>query len=214
MKLQGHQRLTKTSKWEFPKFTLLKLSLFYVQHSLNYQHDLCKDHSLIAPQIHYCWKDRYLHHRAYNTAIRPYTVYIESVLYVTFYKIIRYTNIITPWGNQGLFVLAVSVRGFRINSSERERGGYQMTAVILLREFPVNWLLMSFLQKQLDISHARHKELGIMPHRFTATIHSHYISDKCHSFVFTLANDGTIYQAFRHFCIRSMEHIKRNSLRI
>lgn len=67
-----------------------------------------------------------------------YLLYIECILYVTSYKIIRCTNIITPRGNQRLFVLAVSVRGFQINSSERERGGYQMTAVILLREFPVN----------------------------------------------------------------------------
>lgn len=73
-----------------------------------------------------------------------------------------------------LFVLAISVRGFRI-TPERQRWGYQMTAAILLREFPVNWLLMSFVQKQLDISHARHKKLGIMPHWFSATIRSHYI---------------------------------------
>lgn len=57
-----------------------------------------------------------------------------------------------------------------------------MTAVILLREFAANWLLMSFLQKQLDISHARHKKPGIMPHWFSPTIHS-YISSKCHCFV-------------------------------
>lgn len=86
------------------------------------------------------------------------------------------------WEIRGfLSVLTIPVREFQINFSERERGGYQMTAVILLWEFPVNWLLMSFLQKQLDISHARHKTIGIMPHWCRATI-SHYISDKCDCF--------------------------------
>lgn len=86
------------------------------------------------------------------------------------------------WEIRGfLSLLTIPVREFQINFSERERGGYQMTAVILLWEFPVNWLLMSFLQKQLDISHARHKTIGIMPHWCRATIR-HYISDKCDCF--------------------------------
>lgn len=51
--------------------------------------------------------------------IQQYIVYTESSLYVTSYNIIRCTNIITPRGNQRLFVLAVSVRGFRMDSSER-----------------------------------------------------------------------------------------------
>ena len=98
------------------------------------------------------------------------------------YCIIRCTNIISPQGNQRLFVLTVSVRGFRIDSSEREHGGYQMTAEILLWEFPASWLLMSSQQKQLDSSHARHKKLGIMQIWFGATRRSHYIYDKRHSF--------------------------------
>ncbi len=127
-----------------------------------------------------------------NTAIKQHVLYIECILCVTSYNIIRCANIITPRGNHRLFVLAVPVRGFRINSSERERGGYQMTAMILLRDFPANWLLMSFLQKQLDISHARHKELGIKLHWFTATVRSCHISDKCHSFV-------SLWQIMRRF---------------
>lgn len=143
-----------------------------------------------------------------NTAIKQHVLYIECILCVTSYSIIRCTNIITPRGNQRLFVLAVPLRGFRINSSERERGDYQMTAVILLREFPANWLLMSFLQKQLDISHARHKNLGIKPQWFTATMCSRYISDKCHPFV-SLTNNGTIYWTL--CCI--FVSVTRNTLR-
>lgn len=133
-------------------------------------------HQSLLRLITLCVRNKVTHIQHFHQAV--YSIwYIEcsSIFYLNSNNKTRCTNIITPQGNQKLFVLAVSVRGFGINSSERQHRGYQMTAVILLREFPVNWLLMSFLQKQLDISHARHKKLGIMPHWFSATIRSHYI---------------------------------------
>lgn len=44
--------------------------------------------------------------------MKQYCSVLESILYVTSYTIIRCTNIITPRGNQRLFVLAFSVRRF------------------------------------------------------------------------------------------------------
>lgn len=53
---------------------------------------------------------------------------------------------------------------FQINASERERGGYQMTALILLQSISIQLTPNElFLQKQLDISHARQKKPGVTP---------------------------------------------------
>lgn len=46
--------------------------------------------------------------------------------------VIRCANA-SPQGNQRCFVFPVFVSGFQIHSPERERGGYQMTAVTPVR---------------------------------------------------------------------------------